>query len=429
MTVMITGSRGAQKCRFSMADGIGRVNYPMRKRVPQPANRNPGFGALLAAFQTFRIAVRPATVRPIRSVLIGESVSSMNAQSDSHGSSTGEVVARSVDNSSGCGAPVRMAVVGLDRSGLFHVQRLALRSEFEVVAACDTTASGLLRLPGSHAADRPIYSGVDQLLSHEGYDTVLLAGPIERRVELGLQALNAGKHVALDSPPTVNAVQMRELVNAARRTGRRLSVVPSRRGGVEFRTALEIVRDDRLGSLYSARLLSWGKVVPDAGETPGPDSPARNVPADAFAFFAYQYVDQLLQLIDGRPCSVFGRILGPDEASSTVFTLLIDFENGRDALIDVNLESGAVLQTGWMLAGARGGYSGGRIYLEEASGEIADAPVSQSDLPEVDVYAELLDSAAERGPTPSAHNAEVVMRVIDAARESSRTGQCVSIDA
>ena len=97
---------------------------------------------------------------------------------------------------------------------------------------------------------------------------------------------------------------------------------------------------------------------------------------DPFAFFAYQYVDQLLQLFGARPQSVFGRILPPstNEPAVTAFTLAIGFEPGIDALIDVNLESGAVLQTGWMLAGARGSYGGGRIYLPEASGEISDAP-------------------------------------------------------
>jgi predicted dehydrogenase len=139
----------------------------------------------------------------------------------------------------------------------------------------------------------------------------------------------------------------------------------------------------------------------------------------------------LLQLFGARPRSVFGRILPPstNDPAVTAFTLAIGFEPGIDALIDVNLESGAVLQTGWMLAGARGSYGSGRIYLPETSGEISDAPVPPTDLPEIDVYGELV--ALARGGcnhADSAAEAELVMRVIDAARESSRTGQTVSLD-
>jgi hypothetical protein len=67
--------------------------------------------------------------------------------------------------------------------------------------------------------------------------------------------------------------------------------------------------------------------------------------------------------------------------------------------------------------------------LQEASGEISDAPVSEHHPPEIDIYSEFLASAdGELGPTTSARDAEVVMRVLDAARESSHTGQTVSLE-
>jgi predicted dehydrogenase len=345
--------------------------------------------------------------------------------------SSGNPVVASTENSSGDATPVRVGLIGLDRSGLFHAERLSLRAEIEVVAACDLSSGGSRRLFGARGGDRRVYSRVEDLLARSDFGTVLIAGPIEQRAECGVRALEAGKDVALDSPPTSNGGQMQQLLAAARRTGRRLSILPTRRDGADFRTVFQIVRDVRLGHVYSARLLSWGKAVPDAFADRKSDVRTPEAEPDAFTFFAYHYVDQLVQLIGGRPRSVFSRILVPSatEPASTAFTLAIAFEPPIDALIDVNLASGAVLQTGWMLAGDRGGYSGGRIYLQDPSGEVCDAPVSQSGLPEIDVYAELVTSArGEPGPTASACEAEVVMRVIDAARESSRTGQCVSIE-
>src|SRR5262249_7382029 len=164
-----------------------------------------------------------------------------------------------------------------------------------------------------------------------------------------------------DTPPASTAGQMGELLTIAERTRRRLSVLPTRRDGCEFRNALQIVRSELLGPIYSARNVSWGKAVPDESDSD----------VDPFAIFAYHFVDQALQLIRRPPRQVFGRILdcarAQKEPSATTFTLVIGFEPGVDALIDVNLESGAIHQTGWILAGSRGGFSGGRIYLQEPS--------------------------------------------------------------
>jgi predicted dehydrogenase len=346
----------------------------------------------------------------------------MSSQADSQtgasSDSTGRPVAKG--DSSSAATRTRVGLIGLDRAGQFHAERLSLRADVEVVAACDPSDGEPRRLPGPLGADRPIYSRVADLLSQTDFDRTLIAGPIERRADWAAQALEAHKHVALDSPPCSNSGQMGDLLAAARRTGRRLSILPTRRDGAEFRTAMEIVCGEQLGRINSVRLLSWGKAVSFDFSCEG----------DLFAIFAYQYVDQLLQLTGHRPRTVFGRIPGPspDDPAGAAFTLAIALEPGIDSLIDVNLASGAVLQTGWVLAGARGGYSGGRIYLEETSGEISDAPVSESHLPEADAYGEFLASVGgEHGPTVSAREAEMVLRVIDAARQSSRIGQTVSI--
>ncbi|HEV7998256.1 MAG TPA: Gfo/Idh/MocA family oxidoreductase [Planctomycetaceae bacterium] len=317
---------------------------------------------------------------------------------------------------------IRVGLIGLDRAGQFHAERLSLRSDVEVVAAWEPSLNGApTRVSGLPGADRPCDSRLEDLLARPDFDRVLIAGPIERRAEWALQAFEAGKHVEIDAPPCCTVRQLGDLVSTASRVCRRLSVLPTRRDGADFRTASQVVRGDQLGRINSARLVSWGKAVPY-------DSLSD---VDLFTIFAYQYVDQVLQLVPGRPRRVFSRLFGPAKSApaTTAFMLAIDFEPGIDALIDVNLESGAVLQTGWMLAGARGGFSGGRIYLQEPSGEISDAPASENHPPAIDIYSEFLASAdGELGLTTSAREAEVVMRVLDAARESSRTGQTVSLE-
>jgi predicted dehydrogenase len=326
---------------------------------------------------------------------------------------------------------LRVGLIVLDRSGMFHAERLSLRPEIDVVAAADPTGGPAPRLPGPRLAGCPVYARLESLLEREDVDLVLIAGPAAHRADWARAALTTGKHVALESPPCLDSPQMRELLMTARQEKRHLSVLPSRRGSTEFATALSIARAGHLGRLSSARLLSWGTAVPHGESAALSGKRAPQDDFDAFALFAWQYVDQLLQLIPERPRSVFARIAdhSPDEPESTAFTLTIAFEPGIEALIDVNLKSAATLSTGWILAGARGGASGGRIYLQEATGEISDHPVSPSDLPQIDPYSELLASlGGEPGPTASARDAEIVMGVIDAARESARTDRVITFD-
>jgi predicted dehydrogenase len=337
-------------------------------------------------------------------------------------------VSASAASSSVGRAPLRIGLIGLDRGGMFHAERLSLRSDLTLIAACDPSTAGTHRLPGPHVEHCRLDSRVEDLLARTDLEAVLIAGPTSRRADWAEQALAAGKDVALDPLPCDSAARMRELLASAARMGTRLSVLATRRGGIEFRTALQIVRSGRLGSVTSARLVSWGKAVP---ADRGSESADKTTEVDPFAFFAYQYVDQLLQLLGRPPRSLYARVVptSRDEPNAAAFTLALTFEPAGHALIDVNLHSGVVVQTGWILAGERGGYSAGKTYWEESSGEVCDAPVGKIDLPEIDVYAELLASAqSERGPTTSAKDAEVVLRVIDAARESSRTGQTISLD-
>ena len=86
-----------------------------------------------------------------------------------------------------------------------------------------------------------------------------------------------------------------------------------------------------------------------------------------FSFFAYQYVDQLLQLVRQQAKSVFAKIRHPPETdpTATAFFLSITFANS-DSVIDVNLHAGAALQTGWVLAGSAGSYCQQR-YLSHGS--------------------------------------------------------------
>ena len=341
-------------------------------------------------------------------------------------------------------SPVRIGLVGLGPTGVHHLERISLRSDLRVLAACDARAeSGRAESGGAedgraeNVRTHPLFPNVSarmaDLLARDDLDYILIAAPQNVRGELAVRSLEAGKNVALESPPCFDGKESRVLLAAARRTGRTVCVLPTRREGFDFRAARQAVLADSLGTIEAARIVSWAKAIPPdcAEQARSPGEPETAPGDEVFTFFAFQYIDQVLQLIRRPPETVFARISHPpaSDPTATAFFLAIAFRDGGDALIDVNLHAGAALQTGWMLAGASGAYCQQRIHIAEPSGEICDAPIAPADVPQMDVYAGLLQTArSEEDRLASARAAATVMCVIDAARESSRTGKAVQFD-
>lgn len=324
---------------------------------------------------------------------------------------------------------MKIGLLGLGRIGTYHLERMSLRRDLKVVATCP-----VVEIPAEAQTDCGTrYTRIADLLARDDLDYVLVAVPQKDRAKVVIQALGAGKNVALVPPMGVNYDEARKMLATARGCGRNLSIIPARRDGLNFRIAQQVVQSTQLGILCSARMISWAKAVPE--DFDDADDALKSLEAGqsegTFAGFAFQYVDQVLKLFGRSPQSVFANIreVPTSDATAAAFLLSIVFPDGGDALIDVNLHSGAMLQTGWMLAGSRGAYCGQRIYLPEPSGEICDAPVSTVDLTESDPYAELLLPTKSRETEfLSAREAMAVMRVIDAARKSSRSGQTVYLN-
>ncbi len=322
---------------------------------------------------------------------------------------------------------VRVGLIGLGRVGAHHLERISLRGDLQVAAACLTDGESLEAV---HPLCRNVAAGVDDLLARDDVDVVLITGPLRLRCGLALASLAAGKHVALDSPPVLSSGEAHQLLVAARRLDRSVCVVSTRRGGLDFRSACEIASRGELGSIRSARIISWGRgVPPDAN---GKCSSPADSADEAFEFFAYQYIGQLFQLVRRPPAGVYARIPRNAEtiAGATAFLITVFFPDGADAVIDVNLGSPRAFHSGWVLAGTEGVYQGGQLAIADPSGEMCETPVCVAEPPVFDVYAGMI--AASRAPNGCVHSIEEalsVLRTIEAARESARFGETVRLTA
>jgi predicted dehydrogenase len=101
------------------------------------------------------------------------------------------------------------------------------------------------------AADHPGVATYDSLadLAAAGVDVVAISTPLASRRELILEAIDLGLGVVSDKPFAENAVQARELVDAAERGGVMLSVFQNRRWDSDFLTVRKLIEEQTLGNI------------------------------------------------------------------------------------------------------------------------------------------------------------------------------------
>lgn len=132
------------------------------------------------------------------------------------------------------------------------------RAKFDLVRA--DTRFRLLGLTEENPALRASYTmlGVpllrrEELLSNRAIELVVIESEVPRHEKDGLDALNAGKHVHLEKPPSGKLAGMRALVAAARRGGRLMQLGYMWRHHPGIHRLLEAARSGVLGDIYLVR--------------------------------------------------------------------------------------------------------------------------------------------------------------------------------
>ena len=312
----------------------------------------------------------------------------------------------------GATVPLRIAVVGLDRIGAYHLERLSLRDDIEVVATHDPDATRTSLLP---PCGGEFYPSWESLLAGAAVEAVLLIGRPEFRTPLAVQALDAGKHVAVPLPLAGSTADADALVAAARNSQRVLAALPFHRWNDDFRTAAAELASGKLGRLRAAKCLVWQYRAHE------------EQPLDAVG---PELLDQMIQLFDAPPQEITARVAATREGRQTGFTLIAGFGDGRTGLLDVDFAAIAPQRSGWVLQGSDGAWQNFRRYTRTDEDEIYETPVEPLPTFWDEAYAELvrLVRQTEPGEVPAVtQEARAVAQLLDAARESARCNRTVAL--
>lgn len=143
----------------------------------------------------------------------------------------------------------------------------------------------------------------EELLQDESIELVVITTPNTLHYEMARKALEAGKHVVLEKPFTVDTEEARKLLRQARAANRVLTVYQNRRFDGDFMTIQKLLEQEKLGKLveYEAHFDTYRPRIKD-------DWREKDEPGSGILFdLGSHLIDQAL-LLFGLPDAVTAEV-------------------------------------------------------------------------------------------------------------------------
>ena len=144
---------------------------------------------------------------------------------------------------------IRLAVIGCGAWGINHVRSSTRLNNCQLVAVCDATDRARNRatniVPGLRAV-----SAVEEILSDDSIDAVIIATPAPTHAGLVKDALSANKHVLVEKPFVLDPQDGPPLLQMADERNRVLMVGHLLRFHPYFKRLEHLVSSGELGKLY-----------------------------------------------------------------------------------------------------------------------------------------------------------------------------------
>lgn len=345
--------------------------------------------------------------------------------------------------------PIKTAILSFGMSGrLFHAPFLKVHPGFEFYAVWERSKN----LAEEIYPNVKTYRHLEDVLADGDVELVIVNTPNYTHFDYAQKALLAGKHVVVEKPFTVSVSEGETLIALAAANNLVLSVYQNRRYDSDFRTLKKVVHEGWLGNIVEAEF-HFDRFKQELSpkrhkEQPGPGT-------GALYDLGSHLIDQALQLF-GIPEKVFAdiRIIRPISQVDDYFELLFYYPNLRVRLHASYLVREAL--PGYQLHGDRGSFIKARTDVQEQDLQLGKTPGSSNwgqepegeqgllridsngqdrreKIPSLqgnygDYFESLYRTIREGSPPPvTASDGLKVIRIIETAFESSRTGQVLPL--
>ena len=340
-----------------------------------------------------------------------------------------------------------------------HLPALAkLENRIQLVAFCDLVEERAQKAAKEYGTpDAAVYTDYREMLRRSDLDVVYILTPNRTHCELTIAARESGKDVLCEKPMALNSVEAERMCEAARASGRQLTIGYQNRYRLDSRYLKKVVENGELGEVYLAKahavrrrgIPTWGVFLNEAEQGGG-----------ALIDIGTHALDMTLWIMNNyKPKRVSGSVykkLGKGDTAGNAFG---PWDNEHITVEDsafgyITMENGATvfLEASWALnttdtreqkvtlCGTRAGadMNDGVCINSVCSGELAETRplLRQTGVPgedlaknEADFEAEMWLDALDTGkPTlVRPEQAMVVTQILEAIYESARTGKEVEL--
>jgi len=324
--------------------------------------------------------------------------------------------------------PQRAAVIGLGMMGRAHLRVWSeMGEQVELVGVADSDPLALREAIDGRGVRG--YPDAESLLRVEQPDLVSIVVPTSLHLPMTLAALDAGAHVLVEKPIAATRAEAEEMIVAAGRAGRMLTVGHIERFNPAIRELRRRLAAGELGRIFEIRATRLGPF------------PARIRDVGVVVDLAPHDLDVMRYLLGSDPIRLYAeteqRIHTDHE---DLFVGLLKFANGAVGVLDINWLT-PIKQRTLTVTGERGMYTADYLAQQlvfypspagdgpAGEGEQVERPIERREplAIELDEFAQ----AARGGGLPPVdpHEAMVALLLARAMVESAQTGAVLAGDA
>lgn len=144
---------------------------------------------------------------------------------------------------------IRVGLIGFGAGGqIFHAPILSTVKGLELVKIRATKPEQVAIIKAKYPGATSVNTS-EEIFNDENIDLIVITTPNVSHYSLAMQALQAGKHVVVDKPFTINTKEADELIALAASKNMVLSVYHDRRFDSDFHTLQKIIKNKFLGDI------------------------------------------------------------------------------------------------------------------------------------------------------------------------------------
>ena len=156
---------------------------------------------------------------------------------------------------------VRIGIAGIGNMGRAHARYLLNKkvANAELTAICDIDPEKLTWVRQYVGDSVRLYQDYDEMISSGAIDGVLIAVPHYDHPSLAIKAFERGLHVLVEKPAGVYTKQVRQMIEAAEKSGRVFGIMYNQRTNPVYQKLRDLIKSGELGALKRTNwiLTNW----------------------------------------------------------------------------------------------------------------------------------------------------------------------------